>query len=359
MFVLDRRPGIEDLKVRGDVDGLTKKLHRGDVGVRQRAAKALGEVGGERALHALIKSLNDANLLVRDAAATSLAKVGTSVAVPALALALKDRQRSVREKAARALGRIGDASAIPHLSAAMRDENEDVRVAAIMALKDIGTEDAVEELIDGLQDGRLRFRCTLALGLVGPGARNAVPYLIELATVRGSQVRDVAIQSLKLIGADAREAIPVLGRMLHDSSEDWDIRYEAFEALERIVGNTGVPADKRPFMDIREMSLVDRIVELVHRAKNLARTRRGVTLQGTPANHWFQLCGVHLTIIGEHLYDAEDEDLMEQIYREACEKGQFRGRYLDSMWREVRPDWKVNPEPVSVEVPAVVATAAA
>ena len=69
------RPNIEELKARGDVEGLIGALEDSDADVRWKAAYALGEIGDERAVEPLIEALKDSNKDVRENAAEALKKI--------------------------------------------------------------------------------------------------------------------------------------------------------------------------------------------------------------------------------------------------------------------------------------------
>ena len=84
----------------------------------------------------LIAALDDLIWLRRPAIATALGRIGGDRAVSALIGLLGDRGEKVRAAAARALGRIGDPVAVEPLRAAhSREEGREVRVEMNSALK--------------------------------------------------------------------------------------------------------------------------------------------------------------------------------------------------------------------------------
>ena len=138
------------------VGQLLEQLKSANPGVRAKAAKSLGEVGGAAkvAVPALGAALADRNLDVRYWAASALKKIGPEAkrAIPGLISALKTFPGGnpelegperyfpdVRSVAAEALGAIGPAAkeAIPALREATKDKNSDVQAAATEALKRI------------------------------------------------------------------------------------------------------------------------------------------------------------------------------------------------------------------------------
>ena len=69
------RPNIEELKARRDVKGLIKALGDSDMGVRENAAWALGEIGDPRAFDVLSELVHDEYEQVRKAARDALRKL--------------------------------------------------------------------------------------------------------------------------------------------------------------------------------------------------------------------------------------------------------------------------------------------
>lgn len=67
--------GIEDMRAKGDVEGLIKALKDKSWDVRRDAVRALGGIKDARALEPLIKALKDKNSDVRDAAEEALEKI--------------------------------------------------------------------------------------------------------------------------------------------------------------------------------------------------------------------------------------------------------------------------------------------
>lgn len=111
--------------------------------VRAAAARALGSVGGEAALDALL-TVEVESAYVRDAVATSLGVLGDGRAVPRLVEWLDDEP--TRSDAADALGRIGDPVAVPPLARWLESPHWWERSAARTALIELGHPDAVAAL---------------------------------------------------------------------------------------------------------------------------------------------------------------------------------------------------------------------
>jgi HEAT repeat protein len=78
--------------------------------------------------------LEDEDSVIREAALGALGEIGDERAVEALVAVLEDEDSDVRYAAMGALGKIGDARAVEPLVARLEDEDSDVREAALGAL---------------------------------------------------------------------------------------------------------------------------------------------------------------------------------------------------------------------------------
>jgi flavodoxin/ferredoxin len=138
-------------------DMLVAALHgRANGRVRAAAARALGDIGHERARRALVAALSvrqgDDGAATREAAAEALGRIGDEGTAKHLTSALCDENRHVRCAAVTALGHIGNGGAVESLTLAQRDAHWPVRQAAAEALGQIGTPRAVERLLLALSD---------------------------------------------------------------------------------------------------------------------------------------------------------------------------------------------------------------
>ena len=87
----------------------------------------------------------------------------------------------------------------------------------------------IEDFKDESEDGMVQARAMYALVKIGAPA---VPQLIEALESDDVSVRLMALNTLGLIGADAREAIPAIKKALQDP--DADVRNRAKDALEKV-----------------------------------------------------------------------------------------------------------------------------
>lgn len=149
------------------VGPLIESLQSENVDVRWMAAIALGDIGDPGAVPALVEALNDEDTYVRSRAALALAAIGEP-AREGLISSLHTGNSRVRVGVALALGRLGGENSVVALIDALRDPNEEVQQRAASALGDI-SEPAVPSLLSALQtdDEELRQGVIAALGQIG------------------------------------------------------------------------------------------------------------------------------------------------------------------------------------------------
>jgi HEAT repeat protein len=219
----------------------------------ESAAGALGRMGDRRAVEPLVRRLEEPakgfyKERVQMAIIRALAKLGDPRAVESLIAALEDRGRDVQVEAAKALGEIGDKRAVeplvtalkhehslqaagepasfePVVAAQMKNRYAPVRVAAARALGKIGDKRGVEALVSVLNDDEHRGARLAAAGSLGAiRDRNSVPSLI-LAALKDSdrEVREQARAAL-LEMKDPRATDVYIMAM---DSDDPDMRLKA------------------------------------------------------------------------------------------------------------------------------------
>ncbi|WP_250987632.1 HEAT repeat domain-containing protein [Methanoculleus oceani] len=298
----ERRYNIDLLRAEEDVNGLIEAL-RSDGGLtRQRAALALGDLGGPGAAEPLIRALGDPMTAVREAAADSLAMLGGAAVGPLVELIespeasgkyeestaagrpatvtgpggqtweIETRRDLRRVYAAAILGEIGDPAAVEPLARALHDKNDDLRcqasgalakfgreavgplaglladpdpdtrIVAAGVLGDTGDASAVEPLIGALRDENDDVRGAAGGALMRMGDA-AVDPLVAATKDADRNVRLYAAGALKYIG-DPR-AIDALRDLTLD--EDKDVRSVAEDAIDKIQMVRGeMPAEPSP-----------------------------------------------------------------------------------------------------------------
>lgn len=173
--------------------------------VRAVAAQSLGQLGKDLSLKPLLEMLAAPRADDRAAAAWALGVSLRPVeAVVPLVEALKDRHSGVREMAARTLGDIGDRRAVPGLidalASAHADEPYRVRQRVVEALGKLGDARAVEPLLAILSPADKTFGAVAITALGRIGDRRAVPALIaalESARAEGREAAAIALGKIK------------------------------------------------------------------------------------------------------------------------------------------------------------------
>jgi HEAT repeat protein len=276
-------PDIKKLKERRDIAGLARLLEHKDPLIQYEAAEALGNLGDEKAVGALITALKrDEFSGVRWKAAEALSKIGNP-AVEGLIATLQYPDDDVRWKAAIALGEIGNPDAIEPLIALLSDEDRFVRSRAAHALSMIG-EPALGHLIHTLKTGDpdLRWGVTMALGKI-KNATAVEPLIIALADDQ-AMVRAEAAAALASIGTPA--LAPLLGFL---KSAQGEIRIEVMTALGELKNAVAIEPlvqllensnddDRKAIADAIDAILIPAVEPLVRRIRD-GSTKNGCKSQ--------------------------------------------------------------------------------
>jgi HEAT repeat protein len=237
--------------------------------VRWQAAQALRNLGkgAIKAIPALAEALHDKNTNVRNHAASALAQTGeegakvlTSVfseskdtqlrnpvlhamlysqarphALPLIKLAIHDPDKGVRRFSIQMIPNLGQTQEVfDILTEAIKDKELDVRVAAAYSLPSLGPK-SLPLLEQGLKSAKeSQMRQAILQGLVNYNHRSKamVAPLIECLKDTQPQVRWQAAQVLGNIGADARDALPMLKELVNDTNIT--VRQQAQAAINRI-----------------------------------------------------------------------------------------------------------------------------
>lgn len=252
---------------RPNLDSLVRQLKHADAEQRERAARAIGDIGPKAApaVQSLVLALKDPDPNVSVAAAYAIGDIGPAAkrAVPALIAALSDNRKAswgsapggaatVEGASWFALHEIGAHSAksiapfleskssehralaawvisaggenakpyVPQVVALLDDDTKQVRYSAVDALGEIKTspEVTVPALITVLKsdDVNSRIRAARSLSKHGNAASNAVGALAEQLRHDDSTLKGFAAYALGHIGTSARPAVPELRRLAHD-----------------------------------------------------------------------------------------------------------------------------------------------
>ena len=119
--------------------------------IRQRAARALADVGEPSTISFLVGLLDDTDPIVREMAARGLATACGPGGEAPLVAALAHADLPVRSWAAEGLAKLGDIRALPVLAGTQRHEHRPIRIGAIVGFVALGP-DGVRGLRQGLED---------------------------------------------------------------------------------------------------------------------------------------------------------------------------------------------------------------
>jgi HEAT repeat protein len=200
-----------------------------------------------------VKELKSDDGEARSRAINALGAIGPDAveAVPDLAVILRQDPEGLRRaQAALALTKMRPASrgAVPALAEALSDKDEWVRMNAVIALAGLGTDSrpAIPALIPAMKDdanrtnlGAFTFtiqeEAAIALGRASAGTHDGVAALSEtMQTTPSRSLKRAAARALGLVGAEARDAAPLLKAMLDDA--DPALQWTARVALHQIEG---------------------------------------------------------------------------------------------------------------------------
>ncbi len=214
---------------------LLPALHAADPWLRANAAEALGTVAEPKreVVTALTRLLADDSLWVRASAAWAIGQLGEGARQAARPLAaalaeelrrdpaLADHAVHVRvEHYTFALGRLGHHAddAVPLVLSVFHDGDDSLRASAAVALARLGKR-AARPLGQALRAGPMphRLEAARALRLMGPDAKDAVPDLVKVLeqTDELEGGRELVIASADALGAmgrNARDARRILER---------------------------------------------------------------------------------------------------------------------------------------------------
>jgi HEAT repeats len=170
----------------------------GDIGIRQAAAGALGDIGGSAAIQALIITLGrDPAPIVRRTAAEALGYIHDTAALNPLISTLKNSKElpSIREAATEALGRIGGTNAIEALIATLKNtaESLNLRQAAVKSLQQIG-DTTTDALGMALQSSDLRTRYWAVATLSEINSPRSIK-ILETNKVNVAEILEAAYES--------------------------------------------------------------------------------------------------------------------------------------------------------------------
>ncbi len=167
-------------------------------GIREAAAKALGELGDKEALRPLLEKLSDKDLRVHTAAAKALGELGDKRAVEPLLEELSGWYPDICRTAETALGKIGvtEKQLADGYMRALSSVHDNAWANAARCLGELGYKEAVEPLLEGLSDRRPSIRRAAAEALGELGDKRAVKPLLERLSDEDLGIYEAAASAL-------------------------------------------------------------------------------------------------------------------------------------------------------------------
>lgn len=223
--------------------------------MRYYAASAIWEIGKnvEKAIPVLIDLLKDSNKDIKKHTVELLGKIGKTEAkaIPPLINALNDPEHNLLDThdpdrnsiayiAHESLCDIHD-NAVPLLIQAVQDKSKSNKIrtasAVILGRMSYQAEAVIPilcDIFDKETNSEIKFYVAYAITLKRFRVKNTIPVFLVALKNDNYGVRRKAVTCLKLIGPDAKEAIPALREILRNQSEDIRIKHAVEEAITEI-----------------------------------------------------------------------------------------------------------------------------
>jgi HEAT repeat protein len=233
---LKKQPSVDDLKSRGDVEGLIKLLLAPDGKHAMDAAKALAEMGGEPGAKALVQAVLHPHPNVKMAGALFMGLISDPRALPFVVTMIQTRSlpSPVRSMAISSAGNIGKADALDPLLWVLENEGDrDLRVAAAYAVGRLGvrTDRSSTVLLKGCEQGPFEARHAAVVALAqtkDPRALLHVKKLLDEETDPAGRVE--LIRGLADLGGT--ESLAILAA-LKSAGKDAELSTELDAAIAR------------------------------------------------------------------------------------------------------------------------------
>ncbi|MBM3236339.1 HEAT repeat domain-containing protein [Candidatus Poribacteria bacterium] len=144
---------------------------------------------------------------------------------------LQTKSVEIRTYILQALGKVGDESALPAILNAAGDSNSTIRRFAVSALADLGDPRAVDALIGALNDSDtdIRAAAVTALGKLGDKrAENALIALLDDKVENPAGSGEISVRAQVVIALGhlrSHPALPLLKQMMATEANEWMRRY--------------------------------------------------------------------------------------------------------------------------------------
>jgi HEAT repeat protein len=217
---------------KGAIPALLRALRDEHRGVRSRAFRALGRLGGPEVVDVMVERLRDADAGIRYQAAYALELAADAAALPALREAAHDPDRDVRRVVSDALVKCGRTAAIPILAEMLQDPDREVRSRVAAQFREIPDAAAIPSLINILDDNDIGDYAARALAAIGD--KETIPALVRALNNRS--VLYAATSALETFGTRAAPAL----REAAQNPNPW-VRENVISLLGKIADPADVP----------------------------------------------------------------------------------------------------------------------
>jgi HEAT repeat protein len=172
--------------------------------VRIAAASALGVLESRNAVNPLLKKLEetprkDSSVELQKQIIVALGKIGYNKALSAILSLLESLYPDIRKYAAEALGKLGDKRAVDPLPGMLKEKNPELRITAVYALGTLKAPQAISPLISMLDDDNPWVRKCAAEALGKSGDKKAIEVLVNKLNDIDPEVRKIAAGALGIL----------------------------------------------------------------------------------------------------------------------------------------------------------------
>jgi HEAT repeat protein len=209
------------------IDALVWSLSCDNWYARSGAAKTLENLG-EKSVDSLIRYLKDEDPEMRWRSAWILGKIRSRRSVAAFLEALEDPDWMVQNEAAVALARIQDTSSIQSLIILLNHSVANVRQEAAWILGEMQSDQAVEFLLRLLKDQEMGWMAAISLGKIQ--SPRALKPLMQMLKDKNVRRKRAAVWALARLGSE--RSVNALKRALKD--KDQEVRILILHALNKI-----------------------------------------------------------------------------------------------------------------------------
>jgi ParB family chromosome partitioning protein len=240
-------------------------IDRPSDGLRQRAARALADVGDFEMISFYVALLDDEDALVREMGGRGLAAACRPQEEQPLVDALAHEDLPVRSWAAEGLARLGDDRAVPVLAGTLKHEHRPIRLGAILSFVALGP-DGVRGILQGLEDSDreiqdLVFGIIVARDVALARAGHPPDLLLSALASAHPEIRYAACRCLELrsaadeLGALAAQLVgPIQPEKAADMVK-WPSETERASLLNVLVGTLASDHPSKRYAAARVLSL--------------------------------------------------------------------------------------------------------